>query len=115
MYFNAARTCGNSQQNGEDRPAWAQETRPGRMTLTLEGGETLTGKVLVGCDGRASGTARRAGITRTEWDYGQTALVCAIAHDKPHDGIAHQFFMPPGPLAMPAHQPLTAPWARHPG
>ncbi|AVO37172.1 FAD-dependent oxidoreductase [Pukyongiella litopenaei] len=78
----------------------AQDTRPGRTVLTLVGGETLAGKVLIGCDGRASGTARRAGIGRTEWDYGQTALVCAIAHEKPHDGIAHQFFMPPGPLAI---------------
>jgi 2-octaprenyl-6-methoxyphenol hydroxylase len=28
------------------------------------------------------------------------ALVCAIEHDLPHHGIAHQFFMPPGPLAI---------------
>ncbi|MGB8623160.1 MAG: FAD-dependent monooxygenase, partial [Paracoccaceae bacterium] len=34
------------------------------------------------------------------WGYGQTALVCAIGHEKPHHGIAHQFFMPPGPLAI---------------
>ena len=53
-----------------------------------------------GADGRASGTAERAGIKRTGWDYGQTALVCAIDHEKPHHGIAHQFFMPPGPLAI---------------
>jgi len=54
----------------------------------------------VGEDGRASGTAQRAGIRRIAWDYGQTALVCAIEHEKPHQGVAHQFFMPPGPLAI---------------
>jgi 2-octaprenyl-6-methoxyphenol hydroxylase len=54
----------------------------------------------VGCDGRQSGTATRAGIRRTERDYGQTALVCAIAHEKPHDGRAHQLFLPAGPLAI---------------
>ena len=37
---------------------------------------------------------------RTGWGYGQTALVTAIAHEKDHQGIAHQFFMPAGPLAI---------------
>ena len=72
----------------------------GAARVTLEGGEVLTGRVLVGADGRKSGTAARAGIKRTGWEYGQTALVCAIAHERPHEGIAHQFFMPPGPLAI---------------
>ncbi|SIO48085.1 2-octaprenyl-6-methoxyphenol hydroxylase [Rhodovulum sp. ES.010] len=70
------------------------------VTVTLASGKTLRGRVLVGCDGRRSGTAMRAGIRRTGWDYGQTALVCAIAHEKPHNGAAHQFFMPEGPLAI---------------
>lgn len=75
-----------------------------RAEVTLASGQALTGRLIVGCDGRRSGTASRAGITRTGWDYGQTALVCAIAHEKPHHGCAHQFFMPPGPLAI---LPLT--------
>jgi 2-octaprenyl-6-methoxyphenol hydroxylase len=84
--------------NGERVVAQAVEARG--ITVTLASGGRLTGRVLVGADGRRSGTAERAGITRTGWDYGQTALVCAIAHDLPHHGIAHQFFMPPGPLAI---------------
>ena len=78
----------------------AQEVDTQGITVTLASGRTLKGRVLVGADGRRSGTAERAGISRTGWDYGQTALVCAIAHDLPHHGIAHQFFMPPGPLAI---------------
>lgn len=74
------------------------------VTSTLASGKSLTGSLLVGCDGRASGTAERAGIKRTGWSYGQTAIVCAVAHEKPHGGIAHQFFMPHGPLAI---LPLT--------
>ncbi|MBY6056575.1 FAD-dependent monooxygenase [Leisingera daeponensis] len=70
------------------------------VTVALDDGGELRGQILVGSDGRRSGTAQRAGIKRTGWDYGQTALVCAIEHDKPHHGIAHQFFMPPGPLAI---------------
>ncbi len=68
--------------------------------ITLDDGTSLHSRLLVGCDGRMSGVARRAGITHMRWGYGQTALVCAIAHERPHKGIAHQFFMPPGPLAI---------------
>ncbi|MGD9866019.1 MAG: FAD-dependent monooxygenase [Pseudodonghicola sp.] len=74
------------------------------VEVVLADGRSLTARLLVGCDGRRSGTAQRADISRTGWDYGQTALVCAIAHDKPHHGVAHQFFMPAGPLAI---LPLT--------
>lgn len=78
----------------------AQATDPSGVTLTLSDGKTLQGRLLVGADGRASGTATRAGISRTGWGYGQTALVTAIQHALPHHGIAHQFFMPSGPLAI---------------
>lgn len=77
-----------------------QTVGPGAATVTLQDGETLTARLLVGCDGRASGVARRAGIGRRSWDYGQTSLVCAIAHERPHGGVAHQTFFPPGPLAL---------------
>ena len=82
----------------------AQEVGPGHVSVTLASGRTLTGALLVGSDGRQSGTAARAGIRRTGWGYGQTAVVCAVAHEQPHGGIAHQFFMPGGPLAI---LPLT--------
>ena len=70
------------------------------VTVRLDDGRSLRARLLVGCDGKRSEVARRAGIKRTGWSYGQTALVCAIAHEKPHRGTAHQFFMPPGPLAI---------------
>jgi 2-octaprenyl-6-methoxyphenol hydroxylase len=78
----------------------AQESDATGVTVTLASGKTLAGRLLIGADGRASGTAARAGIRRTGWGYGQTALVAAIEHELPHHGIAHQFFMPPGPLAI---------------
>ncbi|MGI3210350.1 UbiH/UbiF/VisC/COQ6 family ubiquinone biosynthesis hydroxylase [Roseovarius tibetensis] len=70
------------------------------VTVTLASGQSLHGRLLVGADGRGSGTASRAGIRRTGWRYGQTALVAAIEHELPHNGTAHQFFMPTGPLAI---------------
>lgn len=77
-----------------------QTAEPGAAEIKLADGARLAGLLLVGCDGRTSQVAARAGIARSGWDYGQTALVAAIAHARPHHGIAHQFFMPAGPLAI---------------
>ena len=82
----------------------SQEVDATGITLRLATGTSLRARLAVGADGRNSDTAARAGIRRIGWSYGQTALVCALSHEKPHDGIAHQFFMPPGPLAV---LPLT--------
>jgi len=70
------------------------------VAVTLQSGQVLTARLLIGADGRRSGVAERAGLKRTVFDYGQTALVCAVSHERPHNGVAHQFFMPPGPLAI---------------
>ena len=77
----------------------AQDTSAAAQ-VTLSDGTSLTARLLIGADGRQSGVAVRAGIKRSGWDYGQTALVCAIEHERPHNAIAHQFFMPNGPLAI---------------
>ncbi len=82
----------------------AQEAAPGGATVRLADGTLLEAAVLTGCDGHASGTAERAGIGAVGWAYGQTAMVTAVAHARPHGGTAHQFFMPEGPLAI---LPLT--------
>ena len=78
----------------------AQEASSHGISVRLASGAQITARVLVGCDGRGSGTAVRAGIKRVGWGYGQTALVTAVAHTLPHNGIAHQFFMPSGPFAI---------------
>lgn len=77
-----------------------QQTTSGGIQATLSDGRSLRARLLVGADGRGSGVAARAGIRRQGWDYGQTALVAAIAHDHPHHGIAQQYFMETGPLAI---------------
>ena len=92
------RTAGVTLLSGQS--VIAQTATPQGVTVTLASGQTLSAKMLVGCDGRQSGVAQRAGISRTGRDYGQTALVTAVSHTLPHNGIAHQFFMPEGPLAI---------------
>lgn len=77
-----------------------QKVQDTNVRVTLASGSQISAKLLVGCDGRGSGVASRAGIRRQGWGYGQTALVTAIWHEKDHEGIAQQFFMPSGPLAI---------------
>ncbi|WP_299401002.1 UbiH/UbiF/VisC/COQ6 family ubiquinone biosynthesis hydroxylase [uncultured Roseobacter sp.] len=97
--LNAVKKVKAIRQISEDQVT-GQEVDATGVTAHLASGKSVRAKLLVGCDGRSSGTAQRAGISRTGWGYGQTALVCALNHELPHHGVAHQFFMPPGPLAI---------------
>lgn len=80
--------------------AVAQSAGPAGVEVALASGASVSGRLLVGADGRGSATAERAGIRRQGWDYGQTALVCAVDHERPHHGTAYQIFLPGGPLAV---------------
>lgn len=77
-----------------------QEVEGAYVTAALSDGGQITARLLIGADGRGSGVAQRAGIRRQGWGYGQTALVAAIDHELPHEGVAHQYFMATGPLAI---------------
>jgi len=68
--------------------------------VELGDGTALATRLIVACDGRPSPTRAKAGIRALKWDYAQAALVCAIAHEKPHNGIAHERFLPAGPFAL---------------
>jgi 2-octaprenyl-6-methoxyphenol hydroxylase len=70
------------------------------VAITLSDGRLVNVELLAACDGRSSPSAARAGIRHIGRVYDQIALVCAIAHAMPHQGIAHQFFLPTGPLAI---------------
>ncbi|MDB5364760.1 MAG: 2-octaprenyl-6-methoxyphenyl hydroxylase [Rhodospirillales bacterium] len=70
------------------------------VTARLADGSTRRARLLVGADGRLSPTRERAGIGTIGWPYRQTAIVCVAGHEKPHDGIAVEHFLPPGPFAI---------------
>jgi 2-octaprenyl-6-methoxyphenol hydroxylase len=73
---------------------------PAGATVRLADGRRLEAPLIIACDGRRSALAAAAGIRRLRWDYGQTGLVNAIAHELPHAGVAHQSFFPGGPFAV---------------
>lgn len=83
-------------------PASVEQLERGRARATamLEDGRTVHAPLAVAADGRHSPTRRAAGINVAEWSYPQTGLVCTIAHEKPHRGVAHERFLPAGPLAV---------------
>ena len=70
------------------------------VTLTLAGGVALRARLAVAADGAQSAVRRDAGITATETDYGQVAIVANVATDLPHDGTAYERFTDAGPLAL---------------
>jgi 2-octaprenyl-6-methoxyphenol hydroxylase len=74
------------------------------VTGRLDDGRTVRAALVVAADGRGSKVRQDAGITLTRWDYGQTALVCTVAHSKPHFDTAQEHFLPSGPFAI---LPLT--------
>lgn len=72
--------------------------------LRLSDGRALRAPLVVGCDGRRSALAAAVGIERYDRPYDQVGLVCAVGHEKPHAGVAHELFLPSGPFAI---LPLT--------
>ncbi|RMH49259.1 MAG: FAD-dependent oxidoreductase [Alphaproteobacteria bacterium] len=81
-----------------------QEAGPEAVAVALADGRRLRARLLAACDGRDSAIAARAGIGRVGRGYRQRGLVCALAHERPHRGIARQIFLPGGPFAI---LPLT--------
>lgn len=69
-------------------------------TVRLHDGRTFRASVVVAADGRKSRLRSQAGIPLTKLSYGQTAIVCAIAHEFPHDNGALEHFLPAGPFAQ---------------
>ncbi len=94
----ATKAAGITQLDG-DSVAGSTAALSG-ITVQLGSGKSLNARLLIACDGKTSQIAQRAGIKRTGWNYDQTSLVCAIEHEKPHNSVAHQYFMPAGPLAI---------------
>jgi ubiquinone biosynthesis UbiH/UbiF/VisC/COQ6 family hydroxylase len=69
-------------------------------TLGLQDGRKIGAKLIVGADGANSFVRRHAGITATDRDYGQSAVVANFACEKPHGNVACQWFQRGAVLAL---------------
>ncbi len=72
----------------------------GWANVHLDDGTAHRARLVVACDGRRSRIARDAGVRYTGWDYNQTGIVCTVEHERPHEGVAHEYFLPSGPFAI---------------
>ena len=78
----------------------ARLERGARVHAELDDGSRISAPLLVAADGRDSQTRAQAGIAMARKRYRQTAIVCTVAHEHPHRGIAHERFLPAGPFAI---------------
>nr|WP_063908709.1 UbiH/UbiF/VisC/COQ6 family ubiquinone biosynthesis hydroxylase [Acetobacter malorum] len=82
-------------------PAKVQVTRkPEGADIRLQDGRSFKASLVVAADGRNSRLRSEASIPLTKLSYGQTAIVCAIAHEFPHENGALEHFLPAGPFAQ---------------
>ena len=91
--LDTVRFLAPARVDGLERSASGVEAR-------LADGRRISARLVVGADGRASGVRAGAGIRVTGWPYRQTAIVCTVAHERPHDFVAHEHFLPTGPFAV---------------
>jgi len=77
-------------------PVWSE--------ATLEDGRRIRARLVAAADGKDSPLRAAAGIRHVAWDYPQMGIVTTVAHERPHNGVAHECFLPSGPFAM---LPLT--------
>lgn len=70
------------------------------ITVTLDNEEIWQTKLLIAADGAHSKLRQKAGLKNFSHAYKQTAIICTVEHEKPHNGQAIQHFLPAGPFAL---------------
>lgn len=68
-------------------------------TLTLDDGQTVAARLVVGADGRDSWVREASGLTAAEHAYGELGVVANFACERPHGDTACQWFLRDGVLA----------------
>ena len=82
-------------------PATAAVTRHAtHATVIVADGPSFDCRLVVAAEGRLSPLRDQAGIPVTRAAYAQRGIVCAIAHERPHEGTALEHFLPAGPFAQ---------------
>ena len=75
-------------------------TEAGGAMVTLANGEQIRAALVIAADGRESPLRAEAGIGVIGWSYPQTGIVATVEHQKPHNGVAYEHFLPSGPFAI---------------
>ena len=70
------------------------------VKVVLDDGRRISTRLVVAADGRRSAVRASAGIKTRETQYAQTAIVATVRHERSHEGVAVEQFLPSGPFAM---------------
>lgn len=97
-FWESAKRQGNLTIFCPGKPA-ELEIRHDAAVLHLSDGVILSGKLLVGADGRDSWVRHSVGLAAVNTPYGEKGLVANFATEKPHRNIAYQWFRDDGVLA----------------
>lgn len=73
---------------------------PHEIEARLSNGETIAARLAVAADGRESAMRERMRIGAVGWDYPQIGIVATVEHERPHNGVAYEHFLPSGPFAI---------------
>lgn len=87
------------------------------IALTLDSGNTLHSRIILGCDGRNSWLRHASQLAVQQRDYQQAAIATIIESEQPHNNCAYQAFLSTGPIGLlPMHHPnrLSAVWSTTP-
>jgi len=71
-----------------------------QMEVALANGSAVAARLLVAADGARSSIRERADIAVHGWNYGQSAIVINVGHERSHNGRAVEHFLPTGPFAI---------------
>ncbi len=78
----------------------ATKFNAGEAIIDLADGTRLSAALVVAADGRNSALRAEANIKTNNWRYNQTGIVATVAHERSHEGVAQEFFLPAGPFAI---------------
>ncbi|PKP92942.1 MAG: ubiquinone biosynthesis protein UbiH [Alphaproteobacteria bacterium HGW-Alphaproteobacteria-16] len=70
------------------------------VTATLDSGETVRARLLIGAEGRNSPTRDTAHLNVARWTYDHAAIVTSLHHEHSHENTAFEIFYPQGPFAI---------------
>jgi 2-octaprenyl-6-methoxyphenol hydroxylase len=76
------------------------EVKSGSVGIELSNSQSVRASLLIAADGVKSKLREAAGIKTVHVDYGQSGIVCTVAHERPHEGRAEEHFLPAGPFAI---------------
>ena len=98
-FYEAVGACANLELAAPAKVASVTVDGGGAL-VRLGDGEEVAAGLVIAADGRDSSLRSQMGIQVIGWSYPQTGIVATVEHDKPHNGVAYEHFLPSGPFAI---------------